>query len=180
MNHSKISVRYAKALFELAKEQDLLSRVKEDMSLLSQEAAMGSDLQTFLSSPLYTPSEKKTVLSGTFASLVNPLTVRFLELLADNKREIFLRDIARNFLDMVRKEQGIKKVTISSAVTLDAKTVETLLQTATEVAGGKVELSLVVDPALMGGFIMRIGDQQIDASVSTKLKKISRELAEKH
>jgi F-type H+-transporting ATPase subunit delta len=160
MNHSKISVRYAKALFELAKEQDLLSRVKEDMSLLSQEAAMGSDLQTFLSSPLYTPSEKKTVLSGTFASLVNPLTVRFLELLADNKREIFLRDIARNFLDMVRKEQGIKKVTISSAVTLDA--------------------SLVVDPALMGGFIMRIGDQQIDASVSTKLKKISRELAEKH
>ena len=176
MDENKISVRYAKALFSLAKEKNVLDAVKNDVDLIYQTSKALPEFKMILGSPVIKTSVKAKIFKEIFVKHVNSITFSFLSLLLTNNRETFLEDISRNFLALYRKSTGFKSAVISSAVELDSVTVERFRQLIRNKFKTEVELTCTVNPDLIGGFVLRVEDQQIDASVSAKLKGLKKEL----
>ena len=106
------------------------------------------------------------------------MTYSFLMLLLANKRESYLKSIARIFLESYRREAGYKKAKLTSAVAIDPSTVEQFKTFIRKHFNSEVDLTCTADEKLIGGFVLQVEDQQIDASVSAKLQKIKRELLE--
>lgn len=178
MNQSKIAVRYAKAFFELALEKDQLEKLKKDIDTI--DAACGQqDIQLLLDSPVVKTSKKKELFTSIFKGKIEDITLNFLLMITGNKREMHIPAICRNFIDKYRKHKGVKaaKVTTSSLIGEDLK--QQIRKVIADVFNSEVELTTAENSDLIGGFILRVGDQQIDASVSTKLKKIKREFLSK-
>lgn len=180
MNQSKISVRYAKALFEVAKEKNVLKAIKDDIQGILSVFEQSPELSYLLTSPIYSASQKKKVLIETFGKSVNEFTSLFLNMLVDNKREAFLKNIALYFNDLVKEDLGIQSVSIKSATPLTKETEATLVKAVKDAYNKEVELTTEVDERLIGGFIMRVEDKELDASVATSLRLIKRELSDKN
>lgn len=177
MNESKISVRYAKAFFLTAKEEKVLEEIAEDVKLL-QASLKVPGFQEFLESPIIKTSEKKKLIDSVFEKEFNKLTYIFLTLILKNKREHYLRDILRNFIDLYKEEHGIKqaKLTVSSSVSNEYQ--QKFISLLEEAFNAKIELEQVIDKDLIGGFILKVEDQQFDASVKTQLKRVKKKLLE--
>jgi F-type H+-transporting ATPase subunit delta len=175
MNQSKIGVRYSKALFSLALEKGLLNELKNDIQLVAL-ACDEANFQRLLESPVVKTSQKKALFTKIFSGKVNPLTIKFLLMLADNRREASLEGISRDFIQMYREHSGIQAAKVTTAVPLDKETKELINQLIVKLFKTQVELFTEENPALKGGFILRVGDQQIDASVNTKINQIKRKL----
>jgi F-type H+-transporting ATPase subunit delta len=176
MDENKISVRYAKALFSLAREQKSLDEVKNDVDLVYQTSRAIPEFKMILGSPVIKTSAKAKIFKEIFAKHVNAVTFSFLNLVLSNKRESFLEDISRNFLAMYRKNNGFKSAVVSSAFALDSATVEQFRQLIRKKFKTEVELTCTVNSDLIGGFVLRVEDQQIDASVLAKLKGLKQEM----
>jgi len=179
MDENKISLRYAKALFSLAWEKSVLDEVNKDIGQIISLLKAVPEFKIVLGSPVVKTSEKAGLMKETFASNINPITFSFLNLLLTNKRESFLEDMLRNFLDLYRKFKGYKSAVLSSAFPLDPKTVDHFRDLIRQKFATEVDLSFNVNGDLIGGFILRVEDQQIDASVSSKLKQLKQELIKK-
>lgn len=177
MNQSKISVRYAKALFSLAEEKNALEKTEQDLAQV-YELCDNPDFRLLLESPVVQTSQKQKAFKELFQEKFDQRSLSFLNLVLKNKRELFLKDIARNFLDQARKHKGIKQATLVSAVRLDEPIVKKIEKLIAQQVKAQVEITRQIDKSLIGGFILRIEDQQFDASVATKLKKIERQLLE--
>lgn len=176
MDQSKITVRYAKAFFSLATEKNLLDELKKDMDLIGQLAKSSSDFILLLESPVIKTSQKIKLLKTIFKGKVHELTINFLVLIAENKREVHIPGICRNFSDLYRKKQGIKRATITSAITLQKDIISQIKEKLENGFNAKVELSERVNEDLIGGFVLRIDDRQIDASIATQLRKVREKL----
>jgi F-type H+-transporting ATPase subunit delta len=176
MNESKISVRYARALFQSALEKKLLDKVNSDMLLITSICQV-AEVKEVISSPVITPSRKKGILTALLGSQVEKITVSLVELLVKNGRESFLPAVARVFSNEMLKYRGITKTELSSAVPVNEKTRKQVSALVAEVFSTKVELSETVDKTILGGFILKVNDSYIDASVRTKLRKIRKGLA---
>jgi F-type H+-transporting ATPase subunit delta len=176
MNQSKISVRYAKAIYSLALEQNLLEQVRGDMDLVYKTCVSLPDFSLVLESPIVKTSDKQKMISQIFTGKIQDLSLQFLLLIARNKRENYLRDITRYFLDLYKREKGIKTALLTSAVPLDNAARQQLVDLIKKTYGKEVEMSELVEEKIVGGFILRLDDQQYDASVSTLLKKLKQEL----
>ncbi len=175
MNQSKIAVRYAKAFFQVAQEKNLLEELRKDVALI---AGLGAEKEfgLLLESPVISISQKKAAFQNIFKGKVNALTLQFLEMIADNKREVYILDICRNFNSRFMELKGIKPAKVTTAIPLDSKQKEKISQTIAELFNTQVELTTEENSDLIGGFVLRVGDQQIDASVSSKLRKLERDL----
>ncbi|MFA8433850.1 MAG: ATP synthase F1 subunit delta [Marinifilaceae bacterium] len=176
MNESKISVRYAKALFQLGKEQQKLETLKVDMALVLECCQTVSDFWLMVESPVVKTSQKKDLTNQIFKGKVDDLTLKFLGLVVENKREIYLKDISRNFLDLCRKDLGIKSAVLTSAVPVGEEGKQKMIQVLKESFQADIELEERIDKELIGGFILRVDDKQLDASVAYQLNRIKREL----
>ena len=174
MNQSKISVRYAKALFQVAQEKNILEEIKGNMEQVALTCEQ-SEFQLLLESPVIKTKNKMSTLSELFSGKINDLTLKFLLMVAENKREVYIPGICRNFLDQYLAFKGIKAAKVVTASALDINTKEKISKVVSDLFKTDLELTTEENPELMGGFILRVGDDQIDASVSTKLKKIKRE-----
>ena len=175
MNTNRISVRYAKALFELALEENKAEKINNDMRLFS--AVSGEpEFRNFLENPVIFPSEKQKVFNKIFKNKVDELSLKFFKLLSNNNRELFLKAIARNYSDFYRKHFGIKYVEIVTPFLADQKFKNDVSNIIATEFKTKVELTDKVDPEIIGGFIITVGGIQYDASVSSKLKDIKKEL----
>ncbi len=174
MNQSKISVRYAKAFFQVAQEKNVLKELRSNIDLVSQ-ACKQTDFILLLESPIVKIYRKKEIFRKLFGENVNDLTLNFLNMIADNKREAYIPAICRNFVDQYRKLNGIKAAKVTTATALDKKEEEKIKVTIAKLFNTQVELTTEEDSEIIGGFILRVGDQQIDASVANKLRKIERE-----
>ena len=176
MNESKISVRYAKAFFAAAVERNLLTVAKKDVDLLLQLMQSQPRLKEILASPVVQTREKRDFLDKVFKNQFHELTMQFLHLLLKNNREIYLLEMCLNFQGLYGKLTGIKSAQLTTAIEMD----ETQLQKFNKLIlvhfGSKAEVLTKVDESLVGGFILKVDDQQLDASVSTQLKKMRREL----
>jgi len=176
MDESKISVRYAKALLSLANEKKATEAVRIDIALIYQLFETIPGFFQFLESPVIKTVEKKQLFEKVFAKILNPMSYSFILLLLTNHREVYLRDISRNFLESCRKESGFKAANLISAIEIDQATVEQFRKLIRKHFDSEVDLTCKVDPGIIGGFILQVEDQQIDASVAAKLKKLKREL----
>jgi F-type H+-transporting ATPase subunit delta len=176
MDESKISVRYAKALLSLAKEKLVEEAVKIDMEMIHQLFETMPGFNHVLASPVVGLNEKRQLFEKVFAKNINALTFSFLMLLITNKREGYLKDITRNFHDTYRKEAGYKAAKLISAFEVDAATLEQFRTLIRKHFKTEFDLTCKVDNKLIGGFILQVEDQQIDASVASKLKKLKKEL----
>ncbi|MDR2888022.1 MAG: ATP synthase F1 subunit delta [Bacteroidales bacterium] len=175
MNESKISVRYSKALFDLALEKNILDSVGRDMLFISEVCKL-PDAKELLVSPVIEPSQKNDVLHKIFEGNVEKATLSLIDLVIKNGRANFIPAIARVFVAETMKYKGITKSTLTTAVEIDAKVKQQIIDMISVTFKTKVELEENIDPAIIGGFILKIDDNYIDGSVRNKLKKIKKEL----
>ncbi|MGD0340574.1 MAG: ATP synthase F1 subunit delta [Bacteroidales bacterium] len=175
MNDSKISVRYSRALFESALEKKILDKIYNDMVFISGICDI-PEMKEFLNSPIIVPSKKIDIFHKIAEKNVEKITLSFIDLVVRNERESFLPAMARAFKLETKKYKGITESILTTAVKVDPgirKQVITLIE---EIFKTKVELAEVVDKSIMGGFVLRIEDNYIDASVRSKLHKIEKQL----
>lgn len=175
MNSSKVAIRYAQALLELAVENNSLDAVSRDMQYLAQVNADNRDFQLLLSSPVIKADKKIAVLNEIFGSF-EKVSTTFVELIAKNGRENILPEIADAFNALVKAHKGIVPVTLTSAAKLDDAVKKQIVSKISASIKGTVEITEVIDPSLIGGFIVKMGDTQIDASIASKLSQLKQRL----
>jgi F-type H+-transporting ATPase subunit delta len=175
MNESIISVRYTKALFLIAEEKGLLDNIKKDMEMIFSIMSENNELLYIFQNPVIKPSKKQEVVRNVFTSF-HDLTISFINLLIKNRRENHLLDISRNFLSKYRQNKGIESAVFTTAVEMESGMIEKVKNLIKAALKTEIELSGKTDKNIVGGFIIRIGDKQIDSSVKTNLNKIRKKL----
>lgn len=180
MNDSKIAVRYAKALFLSAKEKKVLDNVHNDIVFVLDICRQVSELMDLFNSPIIPASKKKVIVREVFKLDVNKLTLNFLDLIILNKRETFIPDIARRFISVYKKHKGITSATLTTATPVDREVRNRIIDLIDKAYKTKVDLAGKVEESLIGGFVLRIEDHLLNASVSSELKKIKKELTGKY
>ena len=178
MNISAIRVRYAKAFFLLAKEKKMMEILKADIEKVFNVCNHSSDFILLLESPVVSTTKKEELISKIFKAEVNTLTLNFILLIVRNKREVYIPGICRNFLELTRKDQNIKSAVLITASEINTNIINKIKILLEKELNAKVELSVEVEPEIIGGLILRIGDKQFDSSVNTKLKNIKQQLLE--
>jgi len=172
MNYGKIGIRYAKALFLTAVEENVVEQINNDMLILQQLIAENKDFVFFLHTPILKPSEKKDFFRSVFNNQLQPLTLRFLDLLTSHRRENRLGDIIRNYHLLYLQHNN----TVSAKLITTLKANETMIATFTEklqaMLNKKVLLENKIDESIVGGFVLQLDDKEFDASVKTQLQKV--------
>ncbi len=172
----EISTVYARSLFEAAQEHDKLDAVRDQLGEIADAIAEDRDLQVFFFSPSLSSEDKKEGLEKAITG-ADELVHNFLELLIENHRMAAVLKIRREYDALWDKENELLPVTITSAVELDEKTVKEIGDQIAEQTGRKVELSADVDPDVLGGLVVRVGNTVLDASVRRRLENLRREVA---
>jgi F-type H+-transporting ATPase subunit delta len=176
MNQSKIRVRYAKALISNAEEQGVLDEVRNDMENILRILKSVPDLLQLLESPIINSAKKLEILYAIFAEKVQPLTLSFFRLTIENNREEHLPGMARIYIDFYKRARGIKIATLKTTTPIDKETRDSLINMIRKVFNAEIELHEETNKELIGGFILQVEDQQLDASVAGQLRKIKRKL----
>ncbi|MFM7682603.1 MAG: ATP synthase F1 subunit delta [Bacteroidota bacterium] len=175
MKSTKSAGRYAKALLELAQDQNKLEVVESNVNSILRASKESNDFQVFLNSPLIKVDKKIEVLNQLFSDF-DALTLNFIALTTNNGRERLITEIANSFITQLKELRGIVPVSITSATPLDSKTRGVIMSKISASVKGKLEVEELVDKDLIGGFIVRMGDKQIDASVASQLNRMKQEL----
>ncbi|MCT4589194.1 MAG: ATP synthase F1 subunit delta [Carboxylicivirga sp.] len=176
MNRSLIADRYAKALFKLAAEQQELERIYKDVNLLQSYCKEAEGFTELLTSPVLKPAQKKKAFHSVLEGKIAVNTLNLIDLLISNNREVLLEDINRRFIWLYKNEKGIKEVTVFTAVEFDQEQHKVLDQFLQEQFKAPIELIIKVKPDLLGGFILKVDGKMADASMSSKLKQIKKQL----
>ena len=176
MAESKVSSRYAKSLLDLAIERQSLEEVRNDMKLFYGTLKEHTQLRAVLASPVIDGDDKLGILRKLFAGKMNELTLAFFEIMIRKGREVLLYDTAKQFFDQYNTFKGIVKASVTSASELTAEQMEQVRAVIRQIAPGEVELENKVDASLIGGFILKVGDKQYDASIARKLGELKQEL----
>jgi F-type H+-transporting ATPase subunit delta len=175
MNDSKISVRYSRAIFQSALEKKLLDKVFQDMIFIS-EICKNKETKEFLHSPIIRPSKKEAIFHKMLEGNVENITLSLIDLVVKNGRESFLPAITRNFIHETKKHKGITESVLTTAVSVDNKLKKQITDLISDVFKTTAEFKENIDPEIIGGFILQIDDNYIDASIRNKLRKIKKEL----
>jgi F-type H+-transporting ATPase subunit delta len=174
-----VANRYAKSLMELATESKKLEAVRADMKLVQQVCRENRDFTLFLNSPVIKTDKKTEVLSSVFKGKISDLTMSFLLLIAKKHRESYVPEIAKAFDEQYKTNKNIFSAVVTSARGLDEKTREKVLDLVKSQMKGEVELVEKIDANTIGGFILKIGDKQIDKTVARQLSNLKKELVNK-
>ena len=180
MKNARAAIRYAKAILNLAKDSKEETVVNDDMLFISTTISENPEFEVMLNSPIVKSSDKTNVLNGLFGSKVNNITLGLFHLLQDNKRIAMLHSIAKQYaiIHDFDKHMQVAKVTTAVALTeeIEAKVSAKIV----ELTGEKANLENEINPAILGGFILRVGDMQYDASISNYLNELKKEFDNSH
>jgi len=175
MRNTKVAARYARALLDLAIEQGNLDSVLGDMMTFSATVKDSRDFELLLASPIVKADKKIEIFKLAFEPFEKS-TQDFLAMITKNGREAMLGDIAEAFEAQVKEHRGIVPMTLTSAVPLDANTRDAIIAKVQSSVEGKLEVEEKIDESLIGGFVVRMGDQRIDASVASQLNNLKQRL----
>jgi ATP synthase F1 delta subunit len=167
---------YARALFEVAKEHDRLDEIRDELDQFVAALNDHRQMAVFFFSPYFSTEEKKTALERAVDG-GNPLFMNFLAALIERHRMPVVFRIRAEFEELYDAENKLLPVQITSAVALDEKTVQGIGDRISEQTGQKVELSSSVDPNLIGGIVLRVGNVILDASIRNRLNQLRRTAA---
>ncbi|CAN5463084.1 F0F1 ATP synthase subunit delta [soil metagenome] len=167
---------YSRSLFEVASEQDALDRIHDELGQFADALSEDRDLQVFFFSPYFSSQEKKEGIAKLIED-ADESFVRFLELLAERHRMPVVFRIRRSFDAMWREQNKLLAVTVTSAVELDAGTLEGIGKRIEEQTGQHIELSNRVDPDVLGGLVLQVGNMVLDASIRNRLERLRKQVA---
>jgi len=173
---SRAAIRYAKAILETALSSGKANQVNDDMKSIIAAVNSSADLRDFLASPIITSEVKMNVLSEVFGS-VEEDTKSLFRLLQENKRFEILEAIATQFNVQFDEMNGVEVAKVTTAFPIPADLEAKILAKATAMSTKKITIQNTVDPSIIGGFILRIGDKQYNASVSNRLQELKREFS---
>ncbi|MDX9750783.1 MAG: ATP synthase F1 subunit delta [Flavobacteriales bacterium] len=178
MNIAPVAYRYARSLMDLATEQGQVEAVHADMGVVAATTAASRELRVLLNSPVVKADKKSAVLDKVFGGRVGEVAQRFMAILVRKGREGMLPQVAAAVQELYKRQKGIVTAEVTSAAPLDDSAREQVRALATARHPGKtVELDEHVDPELIGGLTIRIGDEQYDGSVSRRLSDLRREFS---
>lgn len=172
MVETRAASRYAKALLELAQEQKVLEQVHEDMLFFARTVEENRGLLLMLQSPVVPHFKKFNTLKEIFQKRVHPTTFTIFEIITRKNREGILYDIAKTFHQLYNSFNNIQVAQVVTTFPLDDQQRSHFRRITEEITGKKIELQEKIDPALIGGFVLRIGDKQVDESIKGKLQKL--------
>lgn len=175
MIESKVARRYAKSLFGLALERNVADVIYKDMELLHSTCAASRELVALLKNPIVQSDKKAAIIKALFSTKVNALTNAFMNIVIDKNRSSDLDGIAGAYIQFYKDYKGIITAHIATPVALDAAMRETILNIVKQSKGNNVELIEEIDPTLIGGFVLTVGDEQHDTSISRKIAMLKRE-----
>lgn len=176
---SKAGARYAKSLIDLSTEQNALEEIKNDMVFFEQVVDDNSELEAILKNPIVPLDKKAGILNDLFGSKVHQITNSFLKLVVNKGRAAILFDTAKQFIAQYNAIKGIVTAEVTSAIALtDASKAEVVALVKKEIGANEVIVKEKVDEKLIGGFILKVGDKQFDASIASGLNKLKKEFAQ--
>jgi len=175
----RVANRYAKALLGLAEENNFQKQAFEDMKLAYQVFELNKELEVLLKSPIVRVSKKLNILKSIFDGKIHPVTMLYMNLVTKKKRASLLKGIAFEYLNIHRDSMDVEMVTLITAGDID----DSLMSKAKTIAGSltkrkNIEFDHIKDPGILGGFILKIGDIQYNASIKRKLSMIKKQLLE--
>lgn len=180
MKDARAALRYAKAILNLAKDTKSETVVNDDMLLITTTITENKNLEVMLKSPIVKASDKMNVLNALFDSKVNTITLGLFHLLKDNKRITMLKSIATKYAIVFDHLKHTQVAKVTTAVPLTTKIEKQVLDKIMALTGEKTNLENVINPAILGGFILRVGDVQYDASISNYLNELRKEFDNSH
>ncbi|MFD2246921.1 ATP synthase F1 subunit delta [Pontibacter ruber] len=172
MSEIRVASRYAKSLIELAEEKGVLEQVHADMKLFTKVLAGNRDFYLMLRNPIIKSDKKLAVINAVFAGKVQPMTEMFFQIVARKNRESLLEFIATEFEKQYNLIKGIQRAQVVSAAPLAPALRDELGSRLAAQTGKTIQLEESVDPSLIGGFVLRVGDKQFDSSVRNNLRKL--------
>jgi len=165
-----VAKRYSRALFEVAKERSLIDTIEADLKAVVEALASSEELSKFLSHPQVTTEAKKDFFKQAFEGKVAAETFNFLLLLIDNERESDLAGIYAAFVALANEERGIADAIVTTAKPLSEEDQKELAEKFGKSIGKTLRVQTVVDPSILGGVVVKIGDRLYDGSIKSKLE----------
>lgn len=172
---SKVAKRYAQGLLEFANESGQTNAIFSEMKDVAKLMSESQDLNRFFSTP-YIDAKKKTEVAGEIFKDLSATTQNLITLVIKQGRVSQLKNIAQEFINKVEDINGIQRITLTTAIEISKENIDQILGSTNLVkADAKSDVKLIINPDILGGYILRVGDQQIDASVKAKLSKIKKD-----
>lgn len=172
MKQTRATLRYAKSLFGLAVEQDILEQCKEDMQFVADICAESKELSLLLKSPIIKTDQKLSIFKEVFYNNLTKVSVSFIEIITNKKREPLLEGIANSFITLYRAHKNIESATVTTAFPLNETLKQEVINYIKSQGKTKVDLIEKVDEKIIGGAIIRMGDKQLDASVKKAIAEL--------
>ncbi len=176
MLNKSVARRYAEAFFSIAHEADKITEYQNELGKIIQSIQETEGLLEYFAHPLIPAKEKKEIAKKLFSQAVSEITLNFLMLVLDKKREIYLELIFHEYEEMADEFSNIKKAELISAMAVPEAEVSALAETLSRSTGKTIQLKLTIDPSLLGGVKIRMGDKIIDASIAKKLEMLKKNL----
>ncbi|KAB5488807.1 MULTISPECIES: ATP synthase F1 subunit delta [Flagellimonas] len=174
MDQNRAAIRYAKATLDFAVEKNAADAVEKDMRDIAAVISESGELQQVLESPVVKSEVKKNALLEIFKDS-NEITKGLIQTLLDNKRIAMLQEVAFKYIILNEKRKGEEVAYVTTAVPLTPELEKKILAAVTKATGNKVTIQNKIDESIIGGFVLRMGDTQYDASIANKLNGLKRE-----
>jgi F-type H+-transporting ATPase subunit delta len=172
----EIAAVYARSLFEVAKEQDKLNSMREQLGIFADALDANRELQVFFFSPYFSTIEKQDGLDRAVSD-ADPILVNFLKLLIENHRMPVIFRVRRGFDELWLAENKRLPVQVTSAVALDSSTVDQIGARIAEQTGQTIDITSTVEPDILGGLVIRVGNSILDASIRNRLEQLRKQVA---
>jgi F-type H+-transporting ATPase subunit delta len=178
MHESRVARPYAKSLLLLAQEKGRLDEVKKDMDLFVQVCEENNNFVHVMKNPIIPHDKKKNILDTLFKGRVSDLTMSMFNILTRKNREAFLFDIAKAFTEQYNVVSGIEIAEVTTTFPLTEDQKNDFMKIVSQRDGKKVKLKTNIDEEIIGGYILKVGDRQVDESIKTKLQRLKSEFKE--
>ncbi len=175
MSEIQVASRYAKSLIDLAAEQNSVEPVKKDIELFLETCRVNPQLQAILKNPIISLDKKANILDGLFGDKLNKMILSFFKIVVRKGRSQVLYATGKEFINQYNILKNVVKSTVTSASPLSQDNIAQIEEVVKQATKGEVILTAQVDPDLIGGFILKVGDKQFDTSLSSKLNKLKKE-----
>lgn len=172
----RVSKRYAKALLALAIENNILEEAYHDMKLISKAFSYDKELKIVLKSPIIRERKKQNILGRLFGEKVHPLILKYIQIIARKRRASLLDGISSQFINVYKAHLNIEPVRVTTAMAIDEPMREKVMAVARKLTPRNIEFQEKVDPEIIGGFILDLGDRRYDASIKRKLSDMKKHL----
>ncbi len=178
MKETKAATRYAKSVFDLALDRNNLDKVNADMKYIGEVCSKNPDFINLLNSPIVKSDKKVAIFNAIFKNNISEDSLAFLTLIAKKRRESYIEGIANEFGKLYDIHKGIQKAIVTTAIGIDDVLRKQVYEVIKKSSQSEIELIEKVDPSLIGGVVLRIGDQQIDSSIVRSIKKLKQRFSE--